>query len=161
MARMVKELIGSIRKDGAKYRLERDEDVWTVRSGRQLFSGALEDLDEFCKEKGLLFLIPEDKVKGLKADLIVEDDIPVEEAESAGVSKSPEADIVVEAETVEEKPAEEVLEEALEIAEEVVVEAITTEPDTFEEDEKLVIEARKDKDAKIAQLKAQIAELKK
>ena len=51
---MTKELIDSFRKDGLKYRLQRDEDgLWSVRTDKQVFSGTEAGAVEFLKAKGI------------------------------------------------------------------------------------------------------------
>ena len=133
MIRMTKELVDSFRKGGLKYRLQRDEDgLWSVRTDKQVFSGTEAGAVEFLKSKGIEAVSEPIKVVLGKT----ETSVPVAELEV-----TIEAEVEVEAITEPEPELEvvAVLEQVLEDATDVIDE----------------------KEAEIAALKAQIAELEK
>ena len=172
---MEKQLVDSFRKDDrSKWKLYRSldekEEVWQVLTDRTVFSGGLGELDVFCKEHGIEFLIKEN---------LVEEEILIEAIEITG-------ELVVEAvsepsEPIESEPELEVIAVLEEVTQEELNDAISLppepskccekpeepEPEVVEpgpgvaEAEELQLRVQLTKEAEIARLRAEIEALEK
>ena len=141
---MTKELIDSFRKDGLKYRLQRDEDgLWSVRTDKQVFSGNLGELDAFCREQGIEFHLRGREAVSEPINNTVYIEGELKEIDEDSEIVEPELEVVAVLEEVES------IKETLDILEDEHYADLTPDLDA---------EAKK---AEIARLKAQLEALEK
>ena len=145
---MTRELKASYRDaDNRKYKVYADEKQWTIESGSaREFSGTKEGVLAFLKELGIEAV---EGIKGLKTDLVVEDDI-TEVAESIPLKLVDEEGEEMTTDEVSEKIEEATEEKIIEKVEEAVIEEVAETNQTMTPEEK-----------EILALKAKLEELEK